>query len=53
MNIGARTLSEYAMIRIVSSPLCGVMVSVLAIGTKIRGFKPGQCQWTCKGDKNP
>jgi hypothetical protein len=34
--------------------LGGVMVSVLGIGPKVRGFnKPGQGRWICKGDKNP
>jgi hypothetical protein len=29
------------------------MVSVLAIGSKVCGFKPGQGQWIFNGDKNP
>jgi hypothetical protein len=33
--------------------LGGVMVIVLAIGLKIRGFKPGRWRWIFKGDKNP
>jgi hypothetical protein len=33
--------------------LGGVMVSVLATGPKVRGFKPGRGRWIFKGDKNP
>jgi hypothetical protein len=33
--------------------LGGIVVSVLAIGPKVRGFKPGQGRWIFKGDKNP
>jgi predicted small integral membrane protein len=29
----------------------GLMVSVLATGLKVRGFKPGREQWIFKGDK--
>jgi hypothetical protein len=32
---------------------CGTVVSVLAVGPKVRGFKTGRGQWICKGDKNP
>jgi hypothetical protein len=36
-----------------SRPLvCYVMVIVLAIGPKVRGFKSGPQQWIFKGDKN-
>jgi hypothetical protein len=28
------------------------VVSVLVIGPKVRGFKPGREQWIFKGDKN-
>jgi hypothetical protein len=31
--------------------LGGVMVIVLAIGPKVRGFKPGLGQWIFKGEK--
>jgi hypothetical protein len=31
----------------------GVMVIVLAIAPKVRGFKSGQGQWIFNGDKNP
>jgi hypothetical protein len=30
----------------------GVMISILAIGPKVRGFKPGRGRWIFKGDKN-
>jgi hypothetical protein len=30
-----------------------VMVSVLAIGPNVRGFKPGRVIWIFKGDQNP
>jgi hypothetical protein len=30
-----------------------VMVIVLIIGSKVRGFKPGRERWIFKGDKNP
>jgi hypothetical protein len=33
--------------------LGGVMVIVLAIGRKVRGFKPGRGQWIFKDDKIP
>jgi hypothetical protein len=33
--------------------LGGVMVTVLAIGPKVRGFKPGRERWISKGDNNP
>jgi hypothetical protein len=33
--------------------LGGVMVIVLAIGPKVREFKPGREQWLFKGDKMP
>jgi hypothetical protein len=33
--------------------LGGVIVSVLAIGPKIRGFEPGRGLWIFKCDKNP
>jgi hypothetical protein len=33
--------------------LGGVMSIVLAIGTKVHGFKPSREQWTFKGDKSP
>jgi hypothetical protein len=29
------------------------MVIVLAIGPKVRGFKPGRVRWIFKGDKSP
>jgi hypothetical protein len=32
--------------------LGGLVVIVLAIGPKVRGFKPGQGWWAFKGDKN-
>jgi hypothetical protein len=32
---------------------CGVMVIVLAIGHKVRRFKPGPEQWIYKDDNNP
>jgi hypothetical protein len=35
------------------SRLGGVVVSVLAIGPKSRGFKPGRGDRFLKGDKNP
>jgi hypothetical protein len=31
----------------------GVMVTVLLIRTKVRGFKSGRERWIFKGDKNP
>jgi hypothetical protein len=31
--------------------LCGVMISVLAIGHKVCRFKPGQRRWIFKGNK--
>jgi hypothetical protein len=31
----------------------GPVVITLAIGPKVREFKPGREQWTFKGDKNP
>jgi hypothetical protein len=34
------------------SGLSGEMVGVLAIGPKVRGFKPGRGRWIFKGDKN-
>jgi hypothetical protein len=33
--------------------ICGVMVSVPAIGLMVREFKPSRGRWTFKGDKNP
>jgi hypothetical protein len=33
--------------------LGGLVVTVLAIEPKIRGFKPGRRQWIFKSDKNP
>jgi hypothetical protein len=33
--------------------LGGIVVIVLAIGPKVRGFKPGRRQWIFKGDKSP
>jgi hypothetical protein len=33
--------------------LGGVKVSMLPIGSKVRGFKPGRERWIFKGDKNP
>jgi hypothetical protein len=33
--------------------LGGVMVSVLTIGPKILGFKPGRGRWILKSDKTP
>jgi hypothetical protein len=33
--------------------LGGVMVIMLATGTKVCGFKPSPEQWIFKGDKNP
>jgi hypothetical protein len=32
--------------------LCGLVVNVLTIGPKVRGFKPGRGRWTFKGDTN-
>jgi hypothetical protein len=29
------------------------MISVLAIGLKVRGFKPGRGRWVFKDDTNP
>jgi hypothetical protein len=39
-------------VRTVKLILCGVTVSVLATGTKVHRFKPGQGQWIFEGDKN-
>jgi hypothetical protein len=36
-----------------SVALCGLVVSVLATGPKVRGFNPGRGRWTFKADKNP
>jgi hypothetical protein len=33
--------------------LGGVIVIVLAIGPKVRGFKPGRARWIFKGGKSP
>jgi hypothetical protein len=33
--------------------LGGLVVSVLAIGPKVRGFDPDRGRWIFKGDKNP
>jgi hypothetical protein len=33
--------------------LGGLVVSVFAIGTKVRGLKPGRGRWIFNGDKNP
>jgi hypothetical protein len=33
--------------------LGGLVVSVLSIGPKVRGFKPGRGLWIFKGDKIP
>jgi hypothetical protein len=33
--------------------LGGPVASVLAIGPKVRGFKPGRERWIFNGDKNP
>jgi hypothetical protein len=30
----------------------GVMISILVIGPKVRGFKPGRGGWIFNGDKN-
>jgi hypothetical protein len=38
------------MVNIVT--LCGLAVSVLAIGPKVCGFKLSQGRWIFKGDKN-
>jgi hypothetical protein len=32
---------------------CGLVVIVLAIGHRVRGFNSGQGRWIFKGDKNP
>jgi hypothetical protein len=31
----------------------GLVVIILAIGPKVRGFKPDRGRWVSKGDKNP
>jgi hypothetical protein len=31
----------------------GGLVSVLVIGPRVRGFKPGRGRWILKGNKNP
>jgi hypothetical protein len=36
-----------------SNALGGLVVIVLPIGPKVRGFKPGRGRWTSKGYKNP
>jgi hypothetical protein len=33
--------------------LGGLVVSVLATGSKVRGFDPDRGRWIFKGDKNP
>jgi hypothetical protein len=33
--------------------LGGLVVSVLAIGPKVRGYKPGRGRWIFQADKNP
>jgi hypothetical protein len=33
--------------------LGGIVVSVLATESKVRGFKPSKIRWTFMGDKNP
>jgi hypothetical protein len=33
--------------------LGGLVISVLAIGTMVRGLRPGEERWTSKCDKNP
>jgi hypothetical protein len=33
--------------------LGGLVVSVLPIGPKVRGFDPDRDRWIFKGDKNP
>jgi hypothetical protein len=44
-------MSEHFSINHVA--LGGLMVSVLAVGPKFRGFKPGRERWVFKDDKNP
>jgi hypothetical protein len=41
------------MLRLVTLVLGGVIVSVLAIVLKVRGFKPGRGRRIFKDDKNP
>jgi hypothetical protein len=37
----------------VSITSCGLVISVLATGPKVRGFDPDRGRWIFKGDKNP
>jgi hypothetical protein len=38
---------------LISVDLGGLVVSVLATGSKVRGFDPDRGRWIFKGDKNP
>jgi hypothetical protein len=49
INIDHRTTPFVSFLVIV---LGGLVVIVLAIGSKIRGFQPGRCRWIFKGGKN-
>jgi hypothetical protein len=47
-------LLELVQLRVINGGcLGGVMVSVLAIGPKVRRFRPSQVDGFFKGDKNP
>jgi hypothetical protein len=50
INIDHRTTPFVSFLVIV---LGGLVVIVLAIGPKIRGFQPGRGRWIFKGGKNP
>jgi hypothetical protein len=44
---------EFCILLLFRVALGGLVVSVLATGPKVRGFKPGRGRWIFKGDKNP
>jgi hypothetical protein len=46
------TPNFYSVTNSVSVAVGGVMVSVLASGPRVRGFKPGRGRWIFKGDKS-
>jgi hypothetical protein len=51
-NVVSPVIYRYpTMIQIVA--LGGLVLSVFAIGRKVRGFKPGRGKWIFKGDKYP
>jgi hypothetical protein len=40
-------------LKLLAVSLGGIVVSVLATGSKVQGFKLGRGRWIFEGDKNP